>query len=237
MVLLREGHVNVKLLTDLLANDLILKAGDKCAGADLKIVALSLTTVESNSVNRALVVDVCDIALLARSVGDLNGSCVSLANLLDLLLNVLLGSLSNLLCNLKCIVACDLYLRLNKALSLKHDVTVGRNEIKLGVSNDVEAGLLKCLLKCVGNARVDSILKEDTLAVHLLDDSLRRLSASEAGNVDILYVLLVRLNFSFLKSFLANRKLHYVAGLLGKFLFNKAHCFSSGKYIYFLFLF
>ena len=59
-----EGDVDILLLTGLHADELILKAGDKAAGADLQIEVLALAAVESHAVVEALEVDGGGVALL-----------------------------------------------------------------------------------------------------------------------------------------------------------------------------
>ena len=56
-VVLGEGDVDVLLLTGLHADDLILKAGDKAAGAQLQVEVLTLAALEGNAVVEALKVD------------------------------------------------------------------------------------------------------------------------------------------------------------------------------------
>ena len=46
VVILREGHVHVELVADVVTDDLILKAGDKLAGADGQAEVLGLAAVK-----------------------------------------------------------------------------------------------------------------------------------------------------------------------------------------------
>ena len=57
MIFLGEGYINIKCITDVFANDLILKAGDELTGAQLQLMPLSLAAVECDIVNIAVEVD------------------------------------------------------------------------------------------------------------------------------------------------------------------------------------
>ena len=57
LVLLGELDVDVKLLTGLVADDLLLEAGDEGTAAQHQRVVLSLAAVESNAIDKALEVD------------------------------------------------------------------------------------------------------------------------------------------------------------------------------------
>ena len=67
-VVLGEGDVDVLLLAGLHADDLILEAGDKAAGAELEVEVLTLAALEGNAVVEALKVDVGGVALLGGAV-------------------------------------------------------------------------------------------------------------------------------------------------------------------------
>jgi hypothetical protein len=68
VVLGGEGNVNVELVADVLANDLILKAGDELTGAEEEVLLFSCTAVESDAVYRACVVDDNVVTILSCSV-------------------------------------------------------------------------------------------------------------------------------------------------------------------------
>ena len=67
LVLLGELDVDVELLAGLVADDLLLEAGDEGAGAQHQRVVLSLAALESNTVNEALKVDVNGVAVLGST--------------------------------------------------------------------------------------------------------------------------------------------------------------------------
>ena len=58
----------ILLLAGLHADDLILKAGDKAAGAELEVEVLTLAALEGNAVVEALKVDVGGVALLGGAL-------------------------------------------------------------------------------------------------------------------------------------------------------------------------
>ena len=66
MVLLGEGYNNVLLLASLQADQLIFKARDEGAGAQLQVVAFALAALESNAVYEALEVDNNGVVLLEQ---------------------------------------------------------------------------------------------------------------------------------------------------------------------------
>ena len=87
LIVLRECNVYVELVADVLANNLILKSGDKGTGTELQRELLTLAALESNAIKEALEVDYSGIAVLCSSVLNGNASCVSVANLFDLCVN------------------------------------------------------------------------------------------------------------------------------------------------------
>ena len=87
-------------------------------------MTLALSAVESNAVNGSFIIYVANVAVLCGSVGNFDSSCVSLANLCKLRLNLCLSNSCNLSLSLDALVALDANLRLYKALSLEHDITV-----------------------------------------------------------------------------------------------------------------
>ena len=68
LILGGEGDVHVELLTGGVANDLILEAGDEGAAAQGQVVVLSLAALKSDTVHKALEVDISDIAILSSTL-------------------------------------------------------------------------------------------------------------------------------------------------------------------------
>ena len=197
-------------------------------------MTLALSAFECNTVNKALEVDIGDILLLSGSVCNLNNSCELLPCSVYLSVNKRLGNSRKLSLSGKTCITLDLYLRLNKAVCLKYNVTLVRNEIKRGIANNGDARFLNSCLECFGNACVDSVLEEDALAVKSFDDSLGCLALSEAGNVDVLNRLLICCELCLVVNLLGYGKLHSEAGLFGKLKFDKTHCFFLRKSSYIL---
>ena len=91
LILLGEGDVDVKLLASGVADDLILKAGDEAAAAQGQAVVLSLAALESDTVHKALEVDIHDIAVLSSAItGQLTG--IALLHTLQLGVHSLIGN-------------------------------------------------------------------------------------------------------------------------------------------------
>ena len=98
LILLGERDVDVKLLAGGVADDLILKAGDEAAAAQGQAVVLSLAALESNTVHKALEVDIRDIAVLSSALtGQLTG--VALLHTLQLSVHSLIGNSMDRLLN------------------------------------------------------------------------------------------------------------------------------------------
>ena len=79
VIVSREGNVNVKFITDGVANNLILKAGDKLAGAKLQIKLFGLAAVKRYTVNRTVKINVNAILQLGSTVSYVNNARVALA--------------------------------------------------------------------------------------------------------------------------------------------------------------
>ena len=87
LVLLGELDVDVELLAGLVADDLLLKAGDEGAGAQHQRVVLSLAALESNAVNEALEVDVNGVAVLGSTLTG-QQTAIAVLHALDLGVNI-----------------------------------------------------------------------------------------------------------------------------------------------------
>ena len=68
LVLLGEGDVHVKLLAGLVADQLILKAGDEAAAAQHQAVVLGLAALKGDAVHKALEVHIHGVAVLGLTL-------------------------------------------------------------------------------------------------------------------------------------------------------------------------
>ena len=87
LVLLGELDVDVELLAGLVADDLLLKAGDEGAGAQHQRVVLGLAALESDAVHEALEVDVNGVAVLGSTLTG-QQTAVAVLHALDLGVNI-----------------------------------------------------------------------------------------------------------------------------------------------------
>ena len=96
-VICGEGHVDIKLISDVLADNLILKAGNEAAGAESEIIFLSFAAFESDTVYKAFEIDDRDISVFCGTVGYFKHSAVGTSCLIDLTGDILVGDDSRLL--------------------------------------------------------------------------------------------------------------------------------------------
>ena len=87
LVLLGELDVDVKLLTGLVADDLLLEAGDEGTAAQHQRVVLSLAAVESNAIDKALEVDIHSVTVLGSALTG-QQTAVAVLHALDLSVNI-----------------------------------------------------------------------------------------------------------------------------------------------------
>ena len=165
-----------------------------------------------------------------RLIGYLDLACVTLADGVDLCLDLLIGSGSGLLLGLDAKVILDLDLRLYSHLGGKdHAVVINGNNIKLGLADHIQRGLLQSLVECVGKHLVDGILIEKSLAVHLFDDASGGLALAEAGHRNLAYLFAVDVRDGLVKCILVNRELQRPYALFGHFGFDQTHFQLSSK--------
>lgn len=74
LIILWEGYIDIKLVADVMSENLILEAGDELTAAKLKGELLSLAAVERNAVLEALEVDDNIVAVFCCSVVNADGS-------------------------------------------------------------------------------------------------------------------------------------------------------------------
>ena len=87
LVLLGELDVDVELLAGLVADDLLLEAGDEGAGAQHQRVVLGLAALESDAINEALEVDVNGVTVLGSTLTG-QQTAIAVLHALDLGVNI-----------------------------------------------------------------------------------------------------------------------------------------------------
>ncbi len=192
-VILREGDADLLCFAGAHAHDLLLKAGDKGAGAQLQGIVLRLAALKGNAVLEAFKVDDCGVAVLRRALNRfLAGSLTDLGR--QLLLDILLRDLDLGLGRGQALVLAQLGHRLQADGGLKGKALCGGGtfHLHLGIAHDLQAGLLDGIGQRLGIQVVDGLLIENIGAVHLLDNLAGDLALAEAGDLDA--VLLTEIN-------------------------------------------
>ena len=194
-VVLGEGDVDVLLLTGLHADDLILKAGNEAARADLQLVVLALAALEGNAVVKALEVDDGGIALLDLAV-DGNEAGLTLGHLVQALLDVVRRDLDLFLHSAHALVLAQLDLGIDRDGCLEGEAVLADlivHDLDLGVAYHIEAAGADGLCICFGERGIHSVAVEHALAVELFDHFAGRLAGTEAGHADLIAHLEIRL--------------------------------------------
>ena len=196
LILLGELDVDIELVAGVVADDLLLKAGDEVAGAELEVIFLRLAALERLAVAEALEVDDNGVAVLCGTILNGDHAAVALTNAVDLLVDHLVGDLGGELLDLDAVIVLDLDLGLNNDGRLEGEAFlrhVGR--LETGDGDDLQACCLARLVQRLGIAILHRIVIENILAVHLLDDGAGRFTLAEAGNSELL-----RLFFEYLRN-------------------------------------
>ena len=198
MVLGGELYVYVKLVADIVSDDLILKSGNKLTGAENKVAALSLAAFKRLVADKAFVVDIYCVAVLSGAILNVDHSRVALAYSVDLGFNFVVGDFLNGLFELDALVVLDLNIGFYINLRYENNAACVVNGlyIKLGTADSVNAGLFQSVGVSVGDKIVDRVFVKYALAVHLFDDGAGSLAASEAGNCNVLRLLFIDLGDS-----------------------------------------
>ena len=182
-VILGEGYVYVELIADAVTDDLLLEAGDECAGAELERIILALAAVELFIVNITVKVNLNGVAHFCCAVGNVYKTCVSLSYALNLSVDHLVGDGGDDLICLDALIILNLNLGLYECGSLELNVALAyRNDLEFGAADELGSGFLCCILICLGQKVIDGILIEYALAVHLFDYAAGSLTLTEAGN-------------------------------------------------------
>ena len=215
-----EGNVYIELVANVLAHNLLLKAGNELTGAKEKGLLLSCAAVKKNAVNRTGIVDDNVVAALSSSVCDFDLAGVSLTNHVDLVLDLVVGNLCNVLLNLDANVVSNGDVRLYENLC-RHNKTIviNGNDVKLGVAYNVKLGFFNSCAESLGENLVDSILIEYALTVHSFNYGLGSLTLSEAGYCDVFYHFAVNGINCLFEGFLVNSELKLVSVLFDNLAF------------------
>ena len=224
LILLGEGDVHVELLTGGVANDLILEAGDERAAAQGQVVVLSLAALKSDTVHKALEVDINDIAILSSTLtGQLTG--VALLHALQLCIDGLVGNSMDSLLNGQTVVVADLDFGHHSDLDGQGHALglAGSIHRNLGTANGLDAGFLHSCLVSSGEQLIDGIIGKDISAVHLLDQRTGSLALAEAGHGVLLALLLENIGHCALKGLSVDRELQLCHALLELFALDEIH--------------
>ena len=125
LILLGELDVDIEFVAGVVADDLLLKAGDEVAGAELEVIFLRLAALERFAVAEALEVDDDGVAVLSGTILDGDHTAVALTNAVDLLVDHLVGDLGGELLDLDAVIVLDLDLGLNNNGRLEGEAFLG----------------------------------------------------------------------------------------------------------------
>ena len=184
-IVLGEGNVNVLLLAHLHADELLLKAGNEAAGADLQVKILALAAVEGHAVVKALKVDVGGVALLYGAL-HAHQTAVALGHFLQAGVHVGSHDLHSGLGSLQALILAQLYLGIHGNGGLEgHAVLAAVLQLYLGITHYIQLFLADGLLIGVGQHNIHGLLIEDLHTVHALNDLARSLAGAETGDVHL----------------------------------------------------
>ncbi len=177
-----------------MADQLILKARNKGAGADGQRIVLALAAGELNAVNRAHEIDGGSIVLLDLAI-HVNYTGILLQLSVQALCHFLGRYCGVSLLNGHTLVLAQCHYRLhsngsgiNQVLSLADLIN---SDLRSG--NDLQSGLLHSLRISSIQNRIDCLLIEHLNAVHLLDHGHGCLSLSETGKIESILGLVIGL--------------------------------------------
>ena len=207
-----------------MANDLILEARDERAAAQGQVVVLSLAALKSDTVHKALEVDISDIAILSSTLtGQLTG--VALLHALQLCIDGLVGNSMDSLLNGQTVVVADLDFGHHSDLDGQGHALglAGSIHRNLGTANRLDAGFLHSCLVSSGEQLIDGIIGKDISAVHLLDQRTGSLALAEAGHGVLLALLLEYIGHCALKGLSVDGELQLCHALLELFALDEIH--------------
>ena len=207
-----------------MANDLILEAGDERAAAQGQVVVLSLAALKSDTVHKALEVDISDIAILSSTLtGQLTG--VALLHTLQLCLNSLVRDSMDSLFHRQTVVAADLDFGLDSDLDGQGDTVglVSRVNSDFRTADRLHVCFLDSSLESLGEQLVDGVIGKDISAVHLLDQRTGSLALAEAGHGVLLALLHEDIGHCALKGLSVDGELQLCHALLELFALDEIH--------------
>ena len=188
-----ERNVYVELIADVFADYLILKSGNETARAELERIALGFAAVKRFAVNEALEVYRYGVAVLRRSVVNVDKTRLLFLIIRKFFCNVRFGNFNGFLGQFKTFVALDLYLGFNRNGRLEAEAVFAYfKNLDIGSVNRFYLCFLNSRLVRFGINFFHRVVIENARAVHSLNHFSRRLALAEAGNVEFLYVLSVR---------------------------------------------
>ena len=169
-------------------------------GTQFQAVVLPLAAVEGRTVQKALEIDDSGIPLLGCPIHG-HQAGIAVGHLLDPLVHVGGGYLDLFLLGGEALVLAQGDLRIHGDHGLKGKTVLGglAHHLHAGIPHRLEFLLLHRRLIGVGERNIDSLLEEDLLAVHTLDDLPGGLAGAETGYVNPFAHLQIRLFDSGLK--------------------------------------
>ena len=196
LIIFGEGNVDVLFLADRHTHDLIFKPGNELTAAERKIEALRFAAVELHAVHRAHEIDICDIAVLRRSVRNRHLACVSIEQSIELRLDLLVLNSIRVLLDFHTLIRGNFYLRIYGNDRRKHDLLV--LELIHGNLGLADEGILfgflfDRLIVALGKKDIQAVLVKYALAVNVLDNVLGRLALTEAVHREFISRFHVRL--------------------------------------------
>ena len=214
MVLLREGYIYFHFLADFSAYQLLLEAGNKCAGADGQGVILAFSTFKGNTVYKTFKVNYGVIAILYGTVFYIDGSCTLFPLFIDFCFHFLIGNGCVDLVNLYPFVFAEFYFGFQRNFCSEDKRLAGLNlyDINLGSGNDFFLTFSQCFVVSIGNQGIGCIFVENANTVHALNHFTGCFTLTETGDGDFVFLILVSFFDCFLKlvSIYLNGKLRHV---------------------------
>ena len=205
VIVLGEGDVDILLLAGGHAYNLLLKAGNKRAGAQLQVEVLALAAFKSHAVVEALEVDVGGIAHLSRTLHSLGGSHI-LSHLVQLSLHLGVGHLSLSLLHFHALVLTQSNLGINIGGQGdgNHIVLADLHIGQVGTAHSLHILLHNSFFVNLGEDLLQTIFKEHMRTIHGLNHLPGSLALTEAGNQNALASLQVSLVYTGLHQVLVN---------------------------------
>src|SRR5699024_789133 len=189
LIFLREGNVHFHVISGLSAYKLVFESRNKGTGTKCQRIISALAALESSSVYKSLEIDGSDVSVLCSAVFHSDSSGVLLLLFLQFSLDLFVCHFCLRLRNFQSFILAQGYFRL-------HCNFCGKDEsfarlylcyVDLRLRNDLKIALLKSLAVLLRDQSVGRVLKEDSLAVHLLDHLSRRFAFTETGNGDSVF--------------------------------------------------